>query len=465
MNNHLSVLHNKRVLLVDDSAALRKILVLRLRKFGAEVFEAADGQEAISKLQANPVDLIISDVDMPEMDGLALAQRLKNDPATRQLPIILLSMLDSTADLERGYQAGATTYLSKSVDDEELLKNIEEVFARVQRQRESLVLVVDDSLTMLKLVETGLAKAGFNVLTAKNGAEALDLLAQHQPDIIVSDLDMPVMNGQEFLTQVLRSPTWSQIPFMIMSANSEKSIMRELVHKGAASYMVKPFNIDQFIMTVERLLSEQFRLLLKERERLELERTSMLSTITSLIQALEARDKYTSGHSKRVAAYSVSIAEHMGLSEEEIDTLRIGGKLHDVGKIGVPDSLLLKPGKLTDEEISQFRWHPSIGADILKPIASLGPMIDVVLYHHERPDGLGYPNGLKGDEIPLLARICGVADCFDALTSDRPYRKGFQQEKAYEIIREVRGTQLCPICVDAFFDGAVERIDDHQEDT
>lgn len=456
--NNSAPLEDKQVLVVEDSSAVRKILSLRLKRLGAATWEAADGKQALEVIRLNPIDLVLSDVDMPVLDGLGLCRRLKEDEETRQIPVILISMLDSEADQNRGYEAGASSYISKNISDGELQDNIILVMEKASRQMQSTVLVVDDSLTMLKLVETGLSRAGFNVVTAKDGIEGQEKLAERRPDIIVSDLDMPRMNGQEFLNWLLLEPEYSQIPFMIMSANSEKSVMRQMVHKGAAAYMVKPFNLDQFVFTVERLLSEQFQLLLKERERLAVERNGLLSTITSLIQALEARDNYTSGHSKRVAEYSKAIGIQMGLDETDLETLWIGGKLHDVGKIGIPDGLLLKPGKLTDEEVATFRFHPSIGAEILKPILSLGPMIDVVLLHHERIDGLGYPNGLKGDEIPLLPRICGVADCFDALTSNRPYRKGFDQEKAFEILREASGTQLCSTCVDAFFDANIQVI-------
>ena len=456
--NNSSALTGKKVLIADVSLAVRKLMVLKLKKFGAQVLEAGNGLEALEAVGREEIDLLISDVDLPGLDGLELCRKLKSNEVTRQIPVILVSMLDTDADFERGYQAGASTYISKNISENDLQEQIERVMAQVERQRQSLILVVDDSITMLKLVETGLARSGFNVITAKSGREAIDRLQESKPDIIVSDLDMPEMNGQEFLSLLLTQPQFAKIPFMIMSANSEKSIMKKMVQQGAASYMVKPFNIDQFIFTVERLLSEQFQLLLKERERLELERSGLLGTITALVQALEARDNYTSGHSKRVAAYSRQIGEHMGLDHDQLDTLLIGGKLHDIGKIGVPDALLLKPGKLSDEEIAQFRFHPSIGAEILTAIPSLIPMIEVVLYHHERIDGLGYPRGLTGDQIPLLARICGVADCFDALTSDRPYRSGFEQEKAYEIIQEVRGTQLCANCVDAFFDAKIQVI-------
>jgi len=288
-------------------------------------------------------------------------------------------------------------------------------------------------------------------LTALNGKKALQVLTDSQPDIIISDLDMPEMNGVEFRESLRKIPALASIPFIVMSANSDRASMRKMVERGAAGYIVKPFNMEQLIITTEKILSDQFLLLLKDRERLETERNAMLASITSLAQALEARDPYTRGHSENVAKIVVGMAELTQLEPAELETLRIGAKLHDIGKIGIPDSLLLKDGPLSKMEVKIFQRHPIIGADILSPIVSLAEMIPVVLHHHERFEGGGYPNGLKGEEIPLWSRMTAVADTYDALTTDRPYRRGFPQEKALQIITEVRGTQLCPECTDLCF--------------
>jgi len=177
----------------------------------------------------------------------------------------------------------------------------------------------------------------------------------------------------------------------------------------------------------------------------------MLASITSLIVALEARDHYTRGHSEAVAMLVAEMAAYMNATPDEIETLTIAGRLHDLGKIGIPDSVLLKPGRLSDEEFTIIKDHPVVGATILGSIPSIKPMLPVILHHHERFDGKGYPDGLKGDQIPLWARITAVADTYHALTSDRPYREGMAEEKAFAIIEEVRGTQLCSECVDIFF--------------
>jgi putative two-component system response regulator len=213
---------------------------------------------------------------------------------------------------------------------------------------------------------------------------------------------------------------------------------------------VKPFNVEQLVITIEKLLSDQILLLSKEKERLEIEQRLILASITSLCNALEARDSYTRGHSEAVSDIATKIAFQMGIGEGEIELIRLGGKLHDLGKIGVIDSVLLKPGKLTDEEFAIIKKHPVIGAEILRPVPSLAPIIPIVLYHHERFDGKGYPEGLQGSSIPLWARITAVGDTYHALTSDRPYRAGMPKDKALAIIQQVSGSQLCPDCVDVF---------------
>jgi putative two-component system response regulator len=446
-----------RILIIEDSRSIRGILANKLKAFGAEVTTAEDGQKGLDKIQQQTFDLVLSDVEMPVMNGLELCKALKNQAKTQRIPVVLISSMERDEDIDRGFEAGASAYILKSSPDDLLLRTIEETLEKVRFKRDRTVMIVDDSQTVLKLVKNGLAQAGYRVLTATDGRKALELLTTHLPDIIISDLDMPEMNGFEFRENLRTDSTFASIPFIVMSANSDRASMRKMVERGAAGYIVKPFNMEQLIITTEKILSDQFLLLLKDRERLEAERNAMLSSITSLAQALEARDPYTRGHSENVSEIVVGMGNLLDLSSAELETLKIGAKLHDIGKIGIPDSLLLKNGPLSPMEVKIFQQHPSIGTDILSPIASLADMVPVVLHHHERFDGNGYPSGLKGEGIPLWSRMTAVADTYDALTTDRPYRKGFALEKALDIITEVRGTQLCPKCYDVFMQWISER--------
>ena len=450
--------HQPHILIVDDSAIVRKALTRQIEQFGARVTQAEDGQQGIEAALSGHFDLIISDVEMPHLDGFDLCARLKDSPGTRGIPVIMLSSLDSDKDIDRGFKAGAAAYVSKSQAQTQLIETIESVLEKFKFHRNRLVLVVDDSRTVRHLVTQALEEAGFKVITAENGKQALKRIDEQRPDLIISDLDMPEMNGIDFCRTLHADPALAVIPFVIMSANSNRSMMRRLLYLGAAGYLIKPFNLEQIVITVERLLSDHFLLMLKEKERLGTERNMMLASITTLITALEARDPYTRGHSETVAKLLEEMGHRMNIDAEGIESLGIAGRLHDIGKIGVPDHILLKPGRLSEAEFVIIRQHPTIGASILSAIPSIKPLLPVILHHHERFDGQGYPTGLKGNKVMLWARMAAVADTYDALISDRPYRRGMSQEQAMGIIEEVRGTQLCPDCVDAFKESLVDAL-------
>ncbi|RJQ59747.1 MAG: response regulator [Desulfobacteraceae bacterium] len=439
-----------KILIVDDSSIIRRALKKELERFGAVVAQAVDGLQGQEMALASGFDLIISDVEMPKLDGFDLCQRLKCNPATRGIPVIILSSMDHDRDVEKGFKSGADAYISKSEAHNHLIDTVERVLEKSRFHRSRLILVVDDSPSIRRLVGQGLEGAGFQVVAAGNGKQAIKRIEGRRPDLILSDIDMPEMNGLELCRKIHSDPSLSGIPFVIMSANNDRAVMRSTVQSGAAGYLVKPFNLEQVVITVERLLSDHFLILLKERERLDSEQKMMLASITSLITALEARDPYTRGHSEAVAAIVRRMGVRMNVGPEEVESLGIAGRLHDLGKIGVPDSILLKPGRLSEAEFAVIRQHPVTGASILGSIPSIKPILPVILHHHERYDGKGYPDKIKGKQIMLWARMTAVADTFHALTSDRPYRRGMNREEAMIILEEVRGTQLCPECVDVF---------------
>lgn len=440
-----------QILVVDDSSAIRRIVSKQLTDMGAMVTLAENGQQGLELARDQEFDLIITDIDMPRLDGFGFCENLKKNQKTRGIPVVMLSALDSDKDVAKGFQVGAAAYISKSEASRRLPEMVDHVLQKSTFQRERLILVVDDSSTIRRMVKKALQEAGFQIITAENGQMALQLIESQQPDLILSDIEMPVLNGIDLCKTVHLNENLAMIPFVVMSTNHDRAIMRQMLQWGASAYLTKPFNLEQLVITVERLLSDHFLLLLKEKERLDTERKMMLASITSLIEALEARDPYTRGHSESVADILTGVAELMGANFDEIETLKIAGRLHDLGKIGVPDSILLKPGQLSEAEFAIIKQHPVVGANILSPIQTLKDIIPIILHHHERYDGKGYPDGLKGKQIPLWARVTAVADTYHALTSDRPYRKGMSQSKALQIIQEVRGTQLCPDASDAFF--------------
>lgn len=446
-------MNNKtHILIVDDSPTLRAGLKYELENLGFSIFQAEDGQAGLEAVKSQPFDLVITDVEMPRMDGFTLCEKIKQNPSLCSIPVIILSSCDTDADVERGFRIGASAFVSKSKAKQEIFQRIQEVLQRTLFLQRQLILVVDDSKTICNLVKDGLVREGFQVALAENGKEALDYLEKNRPDLILSDLAMPVMDGFALCARLKSDPQWASIPFIAMSSSSERSVMRRILELGGCAFLIKPFNMDQLIFTLDKILSDHFQLILKERERLEGERQLMIGSITGLVGALEARDTYTRGHSETVARISLGIAERMGFQGDDLENVEMAGRLHDLGKIGIRDSILFKPDELTQEEFDLIKKHPIIGAEILNPIPSMAPVIPGVLYHHERMDGGGYPDRLKGKEIPLLARIIAVADTYDAMTSNRLYRIGQSDDEAFQIIQEASPSQLCPDCVRLFFD-------------
>jgi putative two-component system response regulator len=439
-----------RVLVIGGSLTIRQGLSRELQKRGLAVTEASDGKAGLDRAGQQRFDLIITDIALPGLDGLDLCRQLKSSPATRATPVIIVSSHDTEEDIEKCFEAGAAAFVNKLDGRQELLRHIDDVLNRSFFLRDRMVLVVDDSRLIRSIAREGLARAGFNVITAENGFKALEQLRLHRPDLIISDITMPEMDGYELCSALKMKPEWASIPFVVMSTAGERSVIRRMMSRGACAFLEKPFNTEQLVITAEKLLSDHFQLLLKEKERLDMERSLMLGSIASLVQALEARDIYTRGHSETVAEVSIGIASLMDFPKDEIETIYMAARLHDLGKIGIRDDILLKPEKLTKQEFAAIQRHPIIGAEILSPIPSLAAIVPGVMYHHERMNGQGYPDGLKGSHIPIFARIIAVADIYHTIISDRPYRRGIARERAMAIIDEAAGDELCPECVSAF---------------
>jgi response regulator RpfG family c-di-GMP phosphodiesterase len=318
-------------------------------------------------------------------------------------------------------------------------------------QRNKSILVVDDSRSLRQFVVQGLAEAGYTVFEADDGKSALAFLSTSKVDLVVTDIQMPELDGVALYDAVRSTPKLCSAPFIFMSVKRDAETMRYLKKRGIVGYLTKPFEIEQLLILVEKLFDHHYNLLIKEKENFEKERKLVLGAIISLVQALDARDGYTHSHSEAVGKLVVKMGRVMKLPDHEIDRIGIAGRLHDIGKIGIPDTILLKPGPLTEEEFAQIKRHPSIGARILRPIPNLKDIVPIIEAHHERYDGKGYPFGLVGEEIPLWSRMITVADTYHSLTSTRPYRRAFRHAKALEILRAERGAQLCPFCVDTFF--------------
>ena len=320
------------------------------------------------------------------------------------------------------------------------------------------ILIVDDEEAIRRLLHQKLSSEGYQCHEAGSAEQALDRLRNNAIDLVILDIKMPGKSGIEVLPEIKAS--YPDTAVVMATATIDTNIAIHCMKQGAYDYITKPFELDEVILSVDRAL-EKRRLELENKEyRHHLEdrvaeqakkiRASFLSAITALAHALEAKDEYTGGHSQRVADISVAIAEEMRLPQESIERIKLAGLVHDIGKIGVRESVLNKPGSLTDEEVQHIQKHTETGEHILAPIADDEEILSWVRSHHERYDGSGYPNCLKADQIPLCARILAVSDAYEAMTSERPYREAMSDKTACIEMERGKETQFDPRVVDAF---------------
>src|SRR6201997_2564800 len=289
------------------------------------------------------------------------------------------------------------------------------------------ILVADDQAANRELLEELLTAQGCTVITVPDGAAAVDELARSQVDLVLLDVMMPHLDGFEVCEKIKNSPDTYLIPVIMITALSDKEDRLEGIKVGADDFLTRSAGRTELLARVQSLLK------LKQRTD-ELERAE--SVRFSLARSIEGKDPYTHGHCERLAEYSARLGEQLGLSGDQITALRRAGIVHDVGKIAVPDAILLKPGRLTPDEWTIIREHSVVGERICAPLKSFRHVLPIIRHHHEKLDGSGYPDGLKGEQVPLTARILQITDIYDALTTDRPYRKALPQEKAVAILRE-----------------------------
>jgi putative two-component system response regulator len=320
----------------------------------------------------------------------------------------------------------------------------------------SLVLIVDDEYIGRETLQSVLEGEGYELEMAENGFQAIEKAKQLLPDVILLDVMMPGMTGFEVCQRIRSDPQIAEIPIIILTALDDRESLLNALKAGADDFISKPF--DRFelrarLLGITRL--NRYQKLLQERAKLREANAQLLNayeaTIDGLSHALDLRDRETEGHSRRVTEVTIKLAQALDIPDEEITHIRRGSLMHDIGKIGIPDAILHKPEPLADEEWSIMRKHPQFAYDMLASIEYLRPALVIPYNHHEKWDGAGYPRGLKGEEIPLSARLFAIADVWDALTSDRPYRPAWSQEQALAYIREQSGKHFDPRVVELFF--------------
>jgi putative two-component system response regulator len=306
------------------------------------------------------------------------------------------------------------------------------------------ILIVEDNPILREGLQEMLELEGFGVFTASNGQQALDSMNDRSPDLILSDIAMPIMDGYTFFRSVRERSEWVSIPFVFLTARGEREDVLAGKDMGAEDYLVKPVTREDLITVVNSRLERSHQLHVVQLQK------AYETSLAVLANAIEVRDQYTRGHVERVMAYAFAIAENLNGMEFDHDQLRFGAMLHDIGKIHIRETTLCKEGSLTKDEWSEIKLHPSTGAEMIKDIPYLSPAIPVVRYHHERWDGSGYPQGLSGEAIPLVARVVTVADGFDAMTTDRPYSTARSLDQARQEIIAGSGTRYDPDVVAAF---------------
>jgi response regulator RpfG family c-di-GMP phosphodiesterase len=324
------------------------------------------------------------------------------------------------------------------------------VEAAVQQPSAMRVLVVDDETSVRKLLAVMLEESAISHESAPSGAEALKFLGREPFDAVISDLQMPGMSGLDLLAQVRRQ--YPNLAFLMATGVDDIRVGLQAMHQGADDYLVKPLQMDAVTMSLERAVQrkrmerelDNYRRHLEEmvaertqeiQTALQLVERSYGETLEALGEAIDLRDSETAGHSRRVSLYSIKILTGIGGTEEQLRSVAMGAWLHDIGKLAIPDAILLKPGPLTSEERRTMQRHSQIGYDLVKRISFLAEAAEIVLLHHERCDGSGYPLGLKGPDIPLGAKIFAVSDTVDAMTSDRPYRSARTFQEAREQVQ------------------------------
>jgi putative two-component system response regulator len=287
------------------------------------------------------------------------------------------------------------------------------------------ILIADDHESSLSGLEGLLSLEGFNVLTARDGASAVTEFLRTRPDMLLLDIKMPVVSGIEVCRRVKSSPDSRLIPVVLITGQTATEDRVAGIEAGADDFLIKPVEREQLLARVRSLLRQ--KAYTDELEKAE-------AVLFALARSIEGKDPYTEGHCERLAEYSSRLGEHIGLSCQEINALRRGGIVHDIGKVAVPDSILLKPGKLTKKQKAIMQRHPAVGEGICAPLKTFRLVLPIIRNHHEKMDGSGYPDGLKGSQIPLTARVLQVVDVYDALTTERSYKRALSQGNALSVL-------------------------------
>lgn len=466
------------IFVVDGSSTIRTLYKAVLEGVGYRVKVHQTAESCLKAMSFDTPDLILMGAELPDSDCVALSGRIKSRPEFLLVPIIVISSIRSM-DLKRScFQAGVTDFILKNCTQHFLVERVNSVLERKQTLsfnqhlsgQHFTVLIAEDSTALLALYGQMFEHIGCEPILCEDGQEAWEQL-QHleEIDLILTDVEMPRMDGIE-LNHLIRGDTrFDQVPVIVVTQHDQQELLCELLSAGASDFITKPFSHEELKARIaahlrtRHLYKEQQRLNreLKElnmflenrvRERTQELHDANVDMISKLALVCDYRDDDTGNHIQRVKAYSEELAGAIGMAPEMVQRLGYSSMMHDVGKITTPDSILGKPGPLDPAEWSKMRQHPTAGAKILGDKDFFSMAKEIALYHHERVDGAGYPKGLKGNEIPMSARIVAVADVFDALLSRRCYKDAWSQEEAVAELKAISGSHLDNRLVEAFVD-------------
>jgi len=340
-------------------------------------------------------------------------------------------------------------FLSKNYFNETIVSDLEYILLSANSGEKHTILAIDDEQNNLSLIKRTL-RNDYNVIVASSGQEALEIVEERGNEIslIVSDQKMPMMEGTEFFMRI--SEKYPDIIKILLTGHSNVDILVEAINEcHLFQYILKPFDPEQLCMIVENGI-RKFELSNSKTHILHDLSELFYKTIKSIAQALDAKDQYTHGHSMRVTLYSLALAKTLKLPDDLLEEIETTGLLHDIGKIAIPEKILLKPGKLTTEEYEVIKTHPELGERLVNGIEKLRIISNWLKSHHERYDGRGYPDGLVGEAIPISSRIIAIADTYDAMTSNRSYRGALSHEEAIAEIKKCSGTQFDPNLAELF---------------
>ncbi len=333
--------------------------------------------------------------------------------------------------------------------DKNIISDLESLLIIDNPSKKHTILAIDDEENNLLLIKRTLHDK-YNILLASGAKEALNILKNPEIDIslIISDQKMPVMEGTEFFKQI--SNDYPNIIKILLTGHSNFDILLNAINEcNLFQYILKPFDPEQLCMIVESGI-KKYELSSSKTQIVQDLSELFYKTIKSIAQALDAKDEYTHGHSMRVTLYSLALGKALNLPEEMLEEIETAGLLHDIGKIAIPEKILLKPGKLTNEEFQIIKSHPVLGTKLVDKIDRLKRISIWLKHHHERYDGNGYPEGLKGEQIPIISRIITLGDTYDAMTSSRSYRQALSHQEAIAEIQRCSGTQFDPNLAELF---------------